>query len=120
MFKHITNISRPGLVAWIFMLLAIVTEVIGISIMKMADDAHPWLGYAGMLFMITLSYICLSQATKEISVAIAYSVWEGIGLALITLIAVLFFQESLNPQEFLGIFLVIVGIVLITSGETRH
>ncbi len=114
------KLNKALLVAWIFMLLAIVTEVTGVSIIKMADEFGALISYAGMLSMITLSYYCLSLAAKKIPIGIAYSIWEGVGLVLVTLVAVFFFREQLSTQQLLGIGLVIVGIIMVTLGETHE
>ncbi len=49
-----------------------------------------------MLAMIALSYIFLAFAVKKIALGVAYALWEGIGILLITLFSVLLFDESLS------------------------
>ena len=112
-------ISRM-LLARIFLTGAILTEVAGTSSMAMIpEDAAGWLNYLPMWALITLSYLLLAQAAKTISIGIAFALWEGLGIALITIVSVLFLDYHLNAQELIGLALAIVGIVMVTLGETH-
>ena len=112
-------ISRM-LLARIFLTGAILTEVAGTSSMAMIpEDAAGWLNYLPMWALITLSYLLLAQAAKTISIGIAFALWEGLGIALITAVSVLFLGHELSVQEWVGLALAIVGIVMVTLGETH-
>lgn len=107
------------LLARIFLTAAIFTEVAGTSSMAMipANDAG-WINYLPMWILITVSYMLLAKAAKTISIGIAFALWEGLGIALITIVSVLFLDYDLNAQELSGLALAIVGIVMVTMGET--
>ena len=108
------------LLARIFLTAAIFTEVAGTSSMAMipANDAG-WLNYLPMWLLIALSYLLLAKAAKTISIGIAFALWEGLGIALITAVSVLFLGYELSVQEWIGLALAIVGIVMVTLGETH-
>lgn len=112
-------ISRM-LLARMFLTGAILTEVAGTSSMTLiVDNGAGWLSYLPMWVLIALSYLMLAKAAKTISIGIAFALWEGLGIALITLVSVLFLDYSISPQALLGLALAIVGIVLVTLGETH-
>ncbi|WP_043764203.1 SMR family transporter [Aeromonas taiwanensis] len=112
-------ISRM-LLARMFLTGAILTEVAGTSSMTLiADNGAGWLSYLPMWVLIALSYLMLAKAAKTISIGIAFALWEGLGIALITLVSVLFLDYSISPQALLGLALAIVGIVMVTLGETH-
>jgi spermidine export protein MdtJ len=104
---------------WILLALAIATEITGTLSMKWAsvNDGHA--GYILMLGMIALSYIFLSIAVKKIALGVAYALWEGVGILLITLFSVLLFDESLTLMKGAGLATLVVGIVLIKSGTRK-
>ena len=108
------------LLARIFLTAAIFTEVAGTSSMAMipANDAG-WINYLPMWILITVSYMLLAKAAKTISIGIAFALWEGLGIALITAVSVLFLGYELSVQEWVGLALAIVGIVMVTLGETH-
>lgn len=59
----------------------------------------------------------LALAAKKIAIGVVYAVWEGLGIALITLVSVFVFDAQLNTQQFVGLAMATVGIVLVTLGE---
>ncbi len=66
-----------------------------------------------------LSYIFLAFAVKKIALGVAYALWEGIGILLITLFSVLLFDESLSLLKMAGLTTLVIGIVLIKSGTQK-
>ncbi|PKH26717.1 multidrug/spermidine transporter subunit MdtJ [Enterobacterales bacterium CwR94] len=110
---------------WILLALAIVAEITGTLSMKWASVSGDSKGYIFMLVMIALSYIFLSFAVKRIALGVAYAMWEGVGIVLITLFSVLLFDEALTLMKAAGLLTLIAGITLIKSGtlarkEPRH
>ena len=110
----------PLLLARLFLTGAILTEVAGTSTMALIPEGEAgWLNYLPMWLLIALSYLLLAKAAKTISIGIAFALWEGLGIALITAVSVLFLGHELSVQEWVGLALAIVGIVMVTLGETH-
>lgn len=104
---------------WILLALAIVAEITGTLSMKWASVSDGHAGYILMLVMISLSYIFLSFAVKKIALGVAYALWEGVGILLITLFSVTLFDESLTLMKGAGLATLVAGIVLIKSGTRK-
>ncbi|WP_318374809.1 multidrug/spermidine efflux SMR transporter subunit MdtJ [Enterobacter sp.] len=104
---------------WILLALAILAEIIGTLSMKWASVSGGHTGFILMLAMIALSYILLAFAVKKIALGVAYALWEGIGILLITLCSVLWFDESLTVMKVAGLTTLVVGITLIKSGTRK-
>ena len=104
---------------WILLALAIVAEITGTLSMKWASVSDGSTGFILMLVMITLSYIFLSFAVKKIALGVAYALWEGIGILLITLFSVMLFDETLTTMKITGLTTLVAGIVLIKSGTRK-
>lgn len=102
--------------SWIYLFIAIVAEVIGTTSMKFAVDHSPILGHALMYAMIGLSYGFLALAVKRVPLGVAYALWEGIGIVLITVVSVTWLGESIGLLKALGLGVMIAGILLIKSG----
>lgn len=58
-------------------------------------------------------FLALTRALRTIPVSIAYAVWSGLGIALVSVIAWVLFNQPLNLGELLGIALILVGAVVI-------
>ncbi len=104
------------MIYWIFLAFAIVTEVIGTLSMKYASTTGDMTGHFVMYFMITCSYILLSVAVKRVALGVAYALWEGIGILLITSFSWLWFDEVLSPLKIAGLLILLAGIMLVKSG----
>ena len=104
---------------WILLALAIVAEITGTLSMKWASVSGGHTGFILMLVMISLSYIFLAFAVKKIALGVAYALWEGIGILLITIFSVLLFDETLSTIKIAGLVALVAGIVLIKSGTQK-
>ena len=107
------------MIYWMFLGLAIITEVIGTLSMKYASVSGDSAGMIVMYIMIASSYILLSMAVKKVALGVAYTLWEGIGILIITTFSVMWFHESLSPLKLGGLALLIAGITLIKYGTKK-
>ncbi|QGX92651.1 multidrug/spermidine efflux SMR transporter subunit MdtJ [Tatumella sp. TA1] len=101
---------------WMLLILAIVFEVTGTLSMKWSTLSGSVSGFYIMLVMIACSYLSLSIAIKKIALGVAYAMWEGVGIVLISLCSLWLFDESLSMIKLSGLALLILGIVLIKIG----
>ncbi|CAQ84534.1 MULTISPECIES: multidrug/spermidine efflux SMR transporter subunit MdtJ [Photorhabdus] len=107
------------MIYWLFLAMAIVTEVIGTLSMKHASVSGGSAGMAVMYIMIATSYILLAMAVKKVALGVAYALWEGVGILFITVFSVMWFDESLSLMKVGGLALLVTGIMLIKSGTKK-
>ena len=105
---------------WIYLLSAILLEVSGTMSMKLSEGLTKTIPSILIFVFYGLSLSLLTLALKSIPVSIAYAIWSGIGTALIAVIGFTFFQESFSTVKWLGIGLIILGVVLINLKGTTH
>lgn len=72
-------------------------------------------GYAG-------SFYCLSLVLKNIPVGIAYAIWSGMDIVLISAIGWLVFKQHLDLAAIAGLALIIAGVLVINifSSSVSH
>jgi spermidine export protein MdtJ len=104
--------------AWLYLMAAILTEVVGTTAMNASADADNVLGIAVTIGLICVSYVLLSFAVRTIPIAVAFAVWEGLGLTLVTIASVVIFNEPLPLPALLGVGGVLAGIFLLEQGIT--
>jgi small multidrug resistance pump len=68
----------------------------------------------------SLSFAGLTIALKKLDVGIAYAVWAGVGTALIAVIGIIYFKESLTLVKVLSLLLIIMGVVGLNIGGVKH
>ncbi len=107
------------MIYWIFLILAIVTEVIGTLAMQYANKSGSLLGLPIMYIFIAISYILLALSVKRIALGVAYALWEGVGIVIITLVSVWIFHETLTLLKIIGITILIISIFLLKNGTTQ-
>ncbi|MDL2314105.1 multidrug efflux SMR transporter [Desulfovibrio sp. OttesenSCG-928-C14] len=112
--------TSSSLKYWLFLFCSILFEVGGTSIMKasqsFASAPARVSGLAAMYVLLGASYICLAKAVVRLPIGVAYAFWEGLGLALITLVSVLALGESFTPARRAALALILVGAILVHHG----
>jgi small multidrug resistance pump len=98
---------------WWYLALAIVAEVIATSALKSADG-FTRLGPAMIVIAgYGVAFYFLSLALRGIPVGIAYAVWSGVGIVLISLIGWLLHGQTLDLAAGIGIGLIVAGVVVL-------
>ena len=99
--------------------MAITSEVIGLTVMKASASRGQVHGYFVLYLLVALSYYFLSKAVKTIAIGVAYAIWEGSGIALITVVSAVVFQHGLTLREWIGLAMAIAGIIMVNAGEVH-
>jgi small multidrug resistance pump len=63
-------------------------------------------GYAAAFYFLSLTL-------RTIPVGVAYAVWAGVGVVLISLVGWLMFDQELDAAAFVGIGLIAAGVVVL-------
>jgi small multidrug resistance pump len=107
---------------YLYLAVAILCEVIATSFLKVSEGFTrpvPSLitaaGYA-------VSFYFLSLALRAIPTGIAYAIWSGVGIVLITTIAWVFQGQKLDAPALGGLGLIVAGVIVINvfSKATAH
>lgn len=101
---------------WLCLLGSIIFEVTGTSVMKLSQNGWPMLGMGVMYVLLGLSYFCLAKAVLRLPVGVAYAFWEGLGLALITLVSVFLLGERLDAPRMVALAMILGGTLLVHHG----
>ena len=107
--------------AWVYLALAIASEIIATVSLRGLSDSFRWDLLAVVVVGYGLSFALMVPALKSINVGISYAIWSAVGTAAIAILGLLFFGEHLNAVAVLGLVLIVLGVVLVTgSGTTTH
>ncbi|CAI2690154.1 DMT family transporter [Apilactobacillus apinorum] len=98
---------------YLFLLMAIVGELIGTNLLKMSMGFSKLLPTIGSLISFALCFYFLSIAMIKIPLNIAYANWSALGILATTAIASLVYKEQINIMSALGIVLIVAGVVIL-------
>ncbi len=97
--------------AWICLVLAILTEVAGTTAMKMSQGFTYLLPSILIFVFYMLSLGFLSLSLKRMEIGFAYATWSGLGTLLIYFIGICLFYEPVTIMKTLSVGCIIVGVM---------
>ncbi|MGB3071805.1 MAG: SMR family transporter [Ottowia sp.] len=107
---------------WLILSLAIVSEVIGTAALKASDGfTRLWPSLLVVLGYGT-AFFCLSITLRSIPMGVAYAIWSGLGVVLITAVGWLLFGQKLDTPALIGMALIVAGVLVMNlfSRTTAH
>ena len=98
---------------YITLALAILFEVIATSCLKASDGFTRLWPSVATVIGYAASFYFLSITLKTIPTGIAYAIWSGVGVVLISLIGWIVFKQALDAAAILGMVLIVAGVLVI-------
>lgn len=113
--------QRRRWVAWSLLMVAIASGASGTSALSRTEGFTRWGPSLLVVFCYGLCFLALTRALRVIPMSIAYAVWSGIGIALVSLVGWVLFDQPLNLGQMAGIGLILVGaVVLQLFSQSSH
>lgn len=104
---------------WLYLTIAIITEVIGTTALKATEGFTKLIPSVLTIAAYGASFYFLSLTLKVIPVGVAYAVWSGVGIVLISLAGWLLFGQTIDKAGMVGIALIGAGVIVLnTLSET--
>jgi len=97
----------------LFLVIAVVFEVIATSMLKATDGFTRLWPSLVTIVGYGLAFYFLSLTVKTIPVGIVYALWCGIGIVLVTLVGWVVLKQALDTPALIGIGLILTGVVVI-------
>ncbi|POH31342.1 MULTISPECIES: SMR family transporter [Sinorhizobium] len=104
------------------LVIAIVFEVLGTSAMQAAQHFTRLAPTVLMVVCYAVAFFFLSYTLRYIPVGIAYALWSGLGIVLISVVGYITFGQKLDLAAILGLALIIAGVLVLNlfSKSTFH
>lgn len=97
---------------WLFLLLAIVSEVVATSALKASNGFSRLWPSVLVVVGYGIAFYCLALTLRVIPMGVVYAIWSGIGIVLITLVGWFLFDQKLDLPALIGIALIASGVVV--------
>lgn len=97
---------------YVYLALAIVAEVIATTALKLSDEFSNLVPSVVVVIGYGIAFYFLSLVLKTIPVGVAYAVWSGMGIVLITIVGAVFLDQKIDFPAIIGMLLIITGVVV--------
>jgi len=99
--------------AALWLSLAIIAEVIATSSLRASAAFTRPLPSVVVALGYAAAFYCLSLALRSMPVGVAYAIWSGVGIVLVTAIAWIVYGQKLDAIALLGMALIIAGAAIL-------
>lgn len=97
---------------YLYLAAAIVAEVIATSALKASEGFSNTLPSIVVVVGYGVAFWFLSLTLKSIPVGVAYAIWSGAGIVLITAVGWIAFKQQLDLPALLGMALIVAGVLV--------
>lgn len=98
---------------WLWLSLAILSEVVATSFLKSAEGFTRPIPSLIVVAGYAAAFYLLSFALRSIPVGVAYAIWSGAGVVLVTAVAWIVYGQKLDAIALAGIGLIVTGVVVL-------
>ena len=77
-------------------------------------QSHAFEGTIDAIFYLSAFYL-LTFVVNKLPIAVVYATWSGLGIFTIAILGYIFFKQTLAWQAVLGLFLIVIGVVLVNA-----
>jgi small multidrug resistance pump len=119
--RHAGRDRRQGRMSYAFLLVAIIAEVIATSALKQSNGfTRGWPTLVTIVGYVVAFYL-LSLALRTLPTGIAYAIWSGVGIVLVTAVAWFWHGQRLDTPALLGMALIVAGVLVMNlfSGQAH-
>ena len=107
---------------WLFLTVAIASEVIATTALKSSEGFTRFLPSILGVVGYGVAFYALSLTLRTIPLGVAYAVWSGLGIVAVSILALLLYGQKLDMPAIIGIALIVLGVIVINvfSNTSAH
>ena len=106
----------------VYLAAAIISEVVATSFLNATKGFTAWGPSLIVMVGYAASFYFLSLAIEKIPIGVAYAIWCGVGIVLISISGAIFYKQIPDAGAIAGISLIAAGVVVLQlfSKTTLH
>ncbi len=98
---------------WIILIVAIAAETFATTMVRASEGFTRLLPSLGVVAGYAVSFYGPSQVVKVMNLGIAYAIWAGLGIFLVSIFSWFLFGQKLDLPAIVGMGLILSGVVVI-------
>jgi len=100
---------------YIFLFGAIFCEVAGTMLLPISKNFTKLIPTVALATFYLVAFYLLTFVVNKLPIAIVYATWSGLGIFTIAILGYIFFKQTLSWQSILGLFLIVIGVILVNA-----
>jgi small multidrug resistance pump len=100
---------------YIILTVAIFFEVGGTMLLPVSQNFTKIIPTTALAILYLTSFYLITFVVDKIPIAIVYATWSGLGVFTVAILGYFLFKQSLSWQAVLGLFLIVIGVILVNS-----
>ena len=104
---------------YLFLIGAIFCEVAGTMLLPVSQNFTKFVPTFSLAVFYMTAFYLLTFVVNKLPIAIVYATWSGLGIFTIAILGYIFFKQTLSWQAILGLFLIVIGVVLVNVFSTK-
>ncbi len=98
---------------YLILAVSICAETLATTMMKASDGFTRLVPSVIVVVGYAISFYGLSQVVKVINIGIAYAIWAGMGIFLVSAMSFFIYKQRLDTPALIGMGCIAVGIMII-------
>ena len=98
---------------WVYLGLAILSEVIATASLKSTEGFTRLVPSIVVVVGYAAAFYFLSLTLDTVPIGVAYAVWSGVGVATITLVSFVVYDQKIDTAGLIGIGLIVAGVIVL-------
>ena len=104
---------------YIFLIGAIFCEVAGTMLLPVTQNFTKLIPTSILTICYLSAFYLLTFVVDKLPIAIVYATWSGLGVFTIAILGYIFFKQNLSWQAILGLFLIVIGVILVNAYSSK-
>ncbi len=101
--------------SYFYLAIAIIAEVIATSSLKACAEFSKLLPSILVVTGYCCAFYFLMLSLRTIPVGVAYAIWSGVGIVIVTIISYFLYRQVLDMPAMVGIGFIIAGVIIIQT-----
>ena len=104
---------------YLYLTGAIICEVCGTMLLPITQNFTKITPTVFLAIFYLSAFYLLTFVVDKLPIAIVYGTWSGLGIFTIAILGYIFFKQTLSWQAIIGLFLIIIGTLLVNALVTK-
>ena len=104
---------------YLFLFGAVLCEVCGTMLLPVTQNFTKLIPTSILTICYLSAFYLLTFVVNKLPIAIVYATWSGLGVITIAILGYIFFKQSLSWQAIFGLFLIVIGVILVNSFSNK-